>query len=283
MTAAGAPRSTYYTPEGPLGDIFRALGPRMEKASDRGGRPGRGRRGRLRARRAGDGLLRDQSRWWSPWPRNRGSSPTWPTPPRRVRVRLGDGRLGLAEAPEGTYDLLVIDAFNSDAVPVHLLTREAVELYHLPALPRRGDRLQPDQQLPRPGGGGRRGRRLPLARGRLPVGRQPGGAGRGRPVAISVGLDARGPIGKRLGGIGRRSRMAAGAAHPRPAALDRRPRQHPGRLPPALSGRRPDLQRTGSGVSQWRGRESNRMEPQRYRNPGSITRGMSWCSCWKSA
>ena len=39
-----------------------------------------------------------------------------------VEVRLGDGRLGLAAA-EGGYALIVLDAFNSDAVPVHLLTR----------------------------------------------------------------------------------------------------------------------------------------------------------------
>lgn len=43
-------------------------------------------------------------------------------------VVLGDGRLALADA-EGDYDLIVLDAFSSDAIPVHLLTREAVELY----------------------------------------------------------------------------------------------------------------------------------------------------------
>ena len=41
---------------------------------------------------------------------------------------VGDGRLGLASAAAGGSDLIVIDAFNSDAVPVHLLTREAIEL-----------------------------------------------------------------------------------------------------------------------------------------------------------
>jgi uncharacterized membrane protein len=42
---------------------------------------------------------------------------------------LGDGRLTLAAEPEGDFELLLIDAFSSDAVPAHLLTREAVELY----------------------------------------------------------------------------------------------------------------------------------------------------------
>ena len=45
-------------------------------------------------------------------------------------VVLGDGRLRLAEAEgSGTYDLLILDAFSSDAIPVHLLTREAFQLY----------------------------------------------------------------------------------------------------------------------------------------------------------
>ena len=46
-----------------------------------------------------------------------------------VRVVLGDGRLTLAREPDGAYDCLVLDAFSSDSVPVHLLTQEAVALY----------------------------------------------------------------------------------------------------------------------------------------------------------
>lgn len=46
-----------------------------------------------------------------------------------IDVVLGDGRLTLADQPDATFDVLVLDAFSSDAVPVHLLTREAVELY----------------------------------------------------------------------------------------------------------------------------------------------------------
>ncbi len=45
------------------------------------------------------------------------------------RVVLGDGRLALARDPTARFDVLVIDAFNSDAPPVHLLTREALALY----------------------------------------------------------------------------------------------------------------------------------------------------------
>jgi hypothetical protein len=44
------------------------------------------------------------------------------------RVVLGDGRLSVARA-EASFDLLILDAFSSDAIPVHLLTREALQIY----------------------------------------------------------------------------------------------------------------------------------------------------------
>jgi spermidine synthase len=44
-------------------------------------------------------------------------------------IRIGDGRLLLAREPDGSFDRIVIDAFSSDAVPVHLLTREALAVY----------------------------------------------------------------------------------------------------------------------------------------------------------
>lgn len=44
-------------------------------------------------------------------------------------VILGDGRLSLVGAAAGAYDLIVLDAYSSDTVPVHLLTREAMQLY----------------------------------------------------------------------------------------------------------------------------------------------------------
>jgi spermidine synthase len=47
----------------------------------------------------------------------------------RLQMVLGDARLKMAEAEAGTYDLIVLDAFSSDSVPVHLLTREAIALY----------------------------------------------------------------------------------------------------------------------------------------------------------
>ncbi|UPK38930.1 fused MFS/spermidine synthase [Bradyrhizobium sp. 186] len=51
-----------------------------------------------------------------------------------IRIVLGDARLTLTASPE-RYDLIVLDAFSSDAIPVHLLTREAFAGYlaHLTA------------------------------------------------------------------------------------------------------------------------------------------------------
>jgi hypothetical protein len=46
-----------------------------------------------------------------------------------VRVVLGDARLSLASARDGHFDLMILDAYSSDAIPVHLVTREALALY----------------------------------------------------------------------------------------------------------------------------------------------------------
>ena len=46
-----------------------------------------------------------------------------------IRIVIGDARLKLAEEPAGRFDLLAVDAFSSDAIPLHLLTREAFETY----------------------------------------------------------------------------------------------------------------------------------------------------------
>jgi len=46
-----------------------------------------------------------------------------------LRVVVGDARLKMEEAPDSGYDMIILDAFTSDAIPVHLLTREAMEIY----------------------------------------------------------------------------------------------------------------------------------------------------------
>ncbi len=44
-------------------------------------------------------------------------------------MQIGDARLSLQQEPDKKFDLLILDAFSSDAVPTHLLTREAIKLY----------------------------------------------------------------------------------------------------------------------------------------------------------
>lgn len=46
-----------------------------------------------------------------------------------ARIVLGDARLMISQEPDRTYDVIVVDAFSSDAIPAHLLTREAVAAY----------------------------------------------------------------------------------------------------------------------------------------------------------
>lgn len=47
----------------------------------------------------------------------------------QVRIVLGDARLSLQRQPANSLDVLAVDAFSSDAVPMHLLTREALQVY----------------------------------------------------------------------------------------------------------------------------------------------------------
>jgi hypothetical protein len=49
--------------------------------------------------------------------------------PATIRIVLGDARQSLARDEAASYDLLILDAFNSGAVPIHLVTKEALELY----------------------------------------------------------------------------------------------------------------------------------------------------------
>lgn len=44
-------------------------------------------------------------------------------------IVVGDARITLAKEPDGSFEMLIIDAFSSDAVPVHLMTAEALQLY----------------------------------------------------------------------------------------------------------------------------------------------------------
>ena len=42
---------------------------------------------------------------------------------------IGDARLTFAREPDGVYDLIIVDAYSSDAIPIHLATEEAMAIY----------------------------------------------------------------------------------------------------------------------------------------------------------
>ena len=49
--------------------------------------------------------------------------------PANVEMVAGDARIQLEQAPDHSYDIIMMDAFSSDAIPTHLLTKEAFTLY----------------------------------------------------------------------------------------------------------------------------------------------------------
>jgi hypothetical protein len=118
---------TYYYRSGPIGDVFRAFPPK----------PGR----RVAVVGLGAGGLSAYAGPGEEWTfyeidpdiARVASDTNYFTylkdTPAKIRIVLGDGRLSLAKAPDHYYDLLVLDAFSSDAIPTHLLTREALSVY----------------------------------------------------------------------------------------------------------------------------------------------------------
>ena len=119
---------TYYHPEGPMAETVRAV------PSVAGGR-------RLGVVGLGTGAIacdgRDGDRWT--FYEIDASIARIAADPAKFRflsacapqaaIVLGDARLTLARTPEHGFDYLLIDAFNSDSIPIHLMTREAMALY----------------------------------------------------------------------------------------------------------------------------------------------------------
>ncbi len=46
-----------------------------------------------------------------------------------VKPVIGDARLTFAREPDGIYDIIIVDAYSSDAIPIHLATEEAMKIY----------------------------------------------------------------------------------------------------------------------------------------------------------
>src|SRR5207245_2955348 len=48
---------------------------------------------------------------------------------KKCDIVIGDGRLAIEKARDGEFDVLMLDAFASDSIPAHLVSREAVQMY----------------------------------------------------------------------------------------------------------------------------------------------------------
>ncbi|MCL4741352.1 MAG: fused MFS/spermidine synthase [Phycisphaerales bacterium] len=122
---AGTPLA-YYHPDGPAGAIMGVFGATARRVGLVGlgsgslaayGRPGQ----------RFDYFEIDPHVVWIA--RDSGHFTFVPDSKAEIRYVLGDGRLTLRDEPDGQYDLLILDAFSSDSIPVHLMTREAFEVY----------------------------------------------------------------------------------------------------------------------------------------------------------
>lgn len=129
MTGSGLNVPTsYYSRTGPIGDVFDTRGPISSAAS-------------VAVIGLGAGTMACFARPQQDWTfyeidpvvvqiaRDRSLFTFLDDCAPKAGVVLGDGRLQVARAPQHGYDAIVLDAFGSDAIPVHLLTREAIQLY----------------------------------------------------------------------------------------------------------------------------------------------------------
>jgi SAM-dependent methyltransferase len=115
--------TSYYYPTGPIAQVFEALGDRAKRVGVIG---------------LGAGGLVCYSRPGASWTffeidpavERIARDPVFFTFLKNakadVNVVVGDGRLTLAKTDPATFDVLVMDAFSSDAIPMHLLTREFI-------------------------------------------------------------------------------------------------------------------------------------------------------------
>ena len=130
--------STYFTRSGPIGQIFERLGAHLEQAGSR-----------IAILGLGAGTLATYARPGQNWAfyeidpivARIAGDPRYFTYLRdcradSVEVILGDARLRLRDAADHRFGLIVLDAFSSDSLPVHLLSREAINLYRKKLAPK---------------------------------------------------------------------------------------------------------------------------------------------------
>jgi len=133
--------TTYYHRAGPVGDVFTALhtagSSRPDATTITAGFVGLG-TGTL----AAYGRANDRFTFYEIDPtvvtiaRDSGLFSFIKDSPADLRFVIGDARITLRQAEPGGYDLLLLDAFSSDAIPVHLVTREAFTSYLRTLAPR---------------------------------------------------------------------------------------------------------------------------------------------------
>lgn len=123
--------STYFTRSGPIGEIFASLDERLRRPGTQVAIVGLG-AGTLAA------YAQPSQRWTfyeiDPAIERIARDPRYfrylaDCRAAMLDVVLGDARLRLREAPDRSYRLIVLDAFSSDSLPAHLITREAIRLY----------------------------------------------------------------------------------------------------------------------------------------------------------
>jgi SAM-dependent methyltransferase len=116
----------YYRTEGPMGDVFRELGDRFQDVAVIGlGSGAAAAYAEPRQRFTFFEIdpivsaIASDARYFTFLSACRG----------KHEVVIGDARMRLGEVPAAAYDLIILDAFSSDSIPTHLLTREALDLY----------------------------------------------------------------------------------------------------------------------------------------------------------
>ena len=126
---------TYFTRSGPIGRVFEWLLPGKGQAGSRVAILGLG-AGTLARRSPERNGLSEIDPVVAGSPRIHGTSRIFATVrASSTNIVLGDARLRLQEAPDHAFRLIVLDAFSSDSLPVHLLSREAIQLYRAKLAP----------------------------------------------------------------------------------------------------------------------------------------------------
>ena len=126
--------TTYYAPDGPFGDLLGAVDPDDLAVVGLGA-------GAIAA--YGSDVPRITFFEIDPVVADIAKDPRWFTyladSAAAVDIVVGDGRLAMAEEPEAAFDLVALDAFSSDSIPVHILTREGIAMFL--------DRVRPEGAL----------------------------------------------------------------------------------------------------------------------------------------